>query len=66
MLVARKADGSNPGSALMHQHGEKQEVQERRRSRILWATAECDDWFANGVDARFSVAFRFCCVVQAG
>ena len=66
VLVAGETDWGDPRGALMDEKSEEQEMQHRGRGSILWATAECGDWFANSVDACLSVAFGFCCFVQAG
>jgi hypothetical protein len=58
MLVAGESDGSDKGGALMDQSGEKKQMQHSRCRSVLGAATACYDWFADGVDAYFSVVAR--------
>ena len=50
-FVAGKADGGDPGGALVDQEAEQEQMQYDGRGSVSWAAAECCDWFADRVDA---------------
>jgi hypothetical protein len=51
VLIAGETDGGDPGSALMNQGTEEEQMQDSGRGGILRAARRRCDWFAYGLYA---------------